>query len=80
MDKGLTILLSLAGLLMISIVLQAMGILSAIHVQAVILLSLIYHTGYTIYAMVEWSGRTRIRNKRRGNQRPPHRDERNPWN
>jgi len=80
MDKGLTILLSLAGLLMISIVLQAMGILSAMHIRALMVLSLIYHTGYTIYVMVEWNGRTRIRNKRRGNQRPPHCDSKNTWN
>ena len=80
MDKGLTILLSLAVLLTASIVLQAMGILSSIHIRAIMILSLIYHTGYTIYAIVEWNGRTRIRNKRRGNQRPPHRDSKNPWN
>jgi len=80
MDKGLTILLSLAVLLTASIVLQAMGILSSIHIRAIMILSLIYHTGYTIYSIVEWNGRTRIRNKRRGNQRPPHRDSKNPWN
>ena len=80
MDKGLTILLSLAGLLMLTVILASLGILSAMHIRAIMILSLIYHTGYTIYAMVEWSLRTRIRNQRRGNQRPPHRDQRNPWN
>lgn len=71
MDKGLIILMSLAGILTVTIILASMGILSSIHVQAVILISLIYHTGYTIYAMVVWNGRKRIRNKKRGNLRPP---------
>ena len=80
MDKGLTILLSLAGLLVLTVILHTMGILSTLHIRAIMILCLIYHTGYTIYSMVEWTGRTRIRNQRRGNQRPPHKDQRNPWN
>jgi len=80
MDRGLTILLSLAGILVLTVILHSMGILSTLHIRAVIILSLVYHTCYTIYAMVEWSSRSRIRNKRRGNTRPPRRDSKNPWN
>lgn len=78
MDRGLLILLSLAGLLVISVVLEIIGILPAIHIKAIMIISLLYHTGYTIYAMVEWNGRTRIRNKKRGNLRPP-RSSREKW-
>ena len=80
MDRGLTILISLAGILVLTTILHSMGILSALHVRAVIILSLVYHICYTIYAMIEWSNRSRIRNKRRGNTRPPRRDSKNPWN
>ena len=41
MDKGLIILMSLAGLLTVTVILASMGTLSSIHVQAVILISLI---------------------------------------
>lgn len=80
MDKGLIILMSLAVLLTISILLAAIGMVSNEIVSSIIALSLVYHTGYTLFAMIEWSGRKRIRNKRRGNMRPPHRDKKNPWN
>ena len=71
MDKGLLILMSLALLLTTSIILESMEILSSIHIRAIMVLCLTYHTCYTIYAMVEWNGRKRIRNKKRGNLRPP---------
>jgi len=80
MDKGLVILMSLGVLLIGAIVCRVMGIVSNELVGSIIGLSLLYHTGYTLFAMIEWSGRKRIRNKRRGNMRPPHRDKKNPWN
>jgi len=79
MDKGLVILMSLGVLLIGAIVCRVMGIVSNELVGSIIGLSLLYHTGYTLFAMIEWSGRKRIRNKRRGNMRPPHRDKKNPW-
>ena len=78
MDKGLVILMSLGVLLIGAIVGKVMEIVSSELVGSIIGLSLVYHTGYTLYQIIEWSGRHRIRNKRRGNQRPPHRDKRNP--
>lgn len=80
MDKGLIVLLSLGVLLLGATVCRVMGIVSNELVGSIIGLSLLYHTGYTLFAMIEWSGRKRIRNKRRGNMRPPHRDKKNPWN
>jgi hypothetical protein len=71
MDRGLIILMSFAVVLTISVILEAMEVLSAVHVQAVIMLCLIYHTCYTIFAITEWNGRYRIRNVKRSNLRPP---------
>ena len=80
MDKGIIVLMAFAMLLIATIVGNTLGILSTQLVNSVIALSLFYHTGYALFAMIEWSSRTRIRNKNRGNMRPPRSDKRNPWN
>jgi len=74
MDKGLLILLSLAVILTITILLEILGIVTSAYIQATMMISLGYHICYTIYAVCEWRGRTRIRNVRRANLRPPGRD------
>jgi hypothetical protein len=80
MDKGLAVLLSLGVLLIGAIVCKVMGIVSSELVGSIIGLSLVYHTGYTLYQIIEWTGRHRIRNKKRGNLRPPRSNRDNPWN
>ena len=80
MDRGLIILMGAAFLTAAAIILKTIGILSSSSVNTMIAVSLIYHICYTFYSIVIWRGRTRIRNKKRGNLRPPRSNRNNPWN
>lgn len=74
MDRGLIVLMAFAGLLILSLILNAVDVLSTGWVHTTIMISLIYHTCYTIFTIVKWNKRPRIRNARRCNHRPPKRD------
>jgi hypothetical protein len=76
MDRGLLILMSLAMTLAATVIMEGMDVLSTVHVKTVMMISLGYHACYAIYTMRQWSTRSRIRNARRGNHRPP---KRNPY-
>ena len=71
MDKGILTLLSLSGLFALTVILEGMGVLSTVHVKAMITITLLYHTGYAFFAVHEWRSRKRIRNKKRAGLRPP---------
>ena len=71
MDKGLIGLMFLSGLVALLSLLKYLNIVPASIVWGTIMISLVYLTIYTIYTMVQFKGRVRRRNARRGNTRPP---------
>jgi hypothetical protein len=71
MDKGLIGLMVLSGLVALLSLFKYFNIVPASVVWGMIQLSLVYITTYTIYTMVQFKGRVRRRNARRGNTRPP---------
>lgn len=71
MDKGLIGLIILSVLVALTAILKYIGLASSEVVWGTIQVSLVYHTIYTVWTMIQYKGRVRRRNARRGNTRPP---------
>ena len=71
MDKGLIGLIILSVLVALTAILKYIGLASSEVVWGTIQVSLVYHTIYTVWTMIQYKDRVRRRNARRGNTRPP---------